>query len=491
MAIKLKKENLKEIENLGIKVPSFDSLQLKAGIIHFGLGNFHRAHQAVYLNKLFNKGLDLDWAIIGAGNRQPDIKKKNELKEQDYLFSVIEQSSQKYDAEINGSIIDYYTSEEMDKMNNTLCDESIRIVSLTITEGGYFIDSSTGMFDDKDIDIMHDSENQDSPRTVFGIILKALKERKEKGIKPFTIMSCDNIPHNGVVTKNTFVGLAKLSDESFASWIEQNVAFPNGMVDRITPATTQKELDNVINDFSLDDKEPVFCEEFIQWVLEDNFPTGRPALEKVGVEFVEDVTPYEHMKIRILNGGHAIIAYIGGLLDVEYAYQAMAHPLILKFFKKIEENEILPVLPPVPNTNLNDYYLKIQERFSNPKIEDTIRRLCLDGSNRQPKFIIPTIADCIEQDVDFKGLVIESALWCRYCYGTTESGTVIEANDPNWDELNSKAKEAKDNPLAWIEMKHIYGDVSSNLKFQEYFTKYLNDIWNKGVVSVVEEYVNN
>merc|ERR1711879_732215 len=182
---------------------------------------------------------------------------------------------------------------------------------------------------------------------------------------------------------------------------------------------------------------------------------------------------------------------IGGLLDVEYAYQAMAHPLILKFFKKIEENEILPVLPPVPNTNLNDYYLKIQEMFSNPKIEDTIRRLCLDGSNRQPKFIIPTIADCIEQDVDFKGLVIESALWCRYCYGTTESGTVIEANDPNWDELNSKAKEAKDNPLAWIEMKHIYGDVSSNLKFQEYFTKYLNDIWNKGVVSVVEEYVNN
>lgn len=491
MGTKLNKNNLNEIEKLGVKIPSFDLTNIKAGIVHFGLGNFHRAHQAVYLNRLFNKGLDLDWGIIGAGNREPDILKKQELKKQDYLFTVIEQSANVSEAEVNGSLVDYFTHEDMEIMIETLCDESIRIVSLTITEGGYFIDSSTGKFDDKDEDIVYDSKNPNDPNTVFGIILKALKIRKEKGIKPFTIMSCDNIPHNGVVTKNTFVGLAKLSDEDFASWIEQNVAFPNGMVDRITPATTQKELDSVLNDFDLDDREVVYCEDFIQWVLEDNFPTGRPALEKVGVEFVSDVTPYEHMKIRILNGGHAIIAYIGGLLDVEYAYEAMDHPLILKFFKKIEENEILPVLPPVPNTNLNEYYLKIQERFSNPKIEDTIRRLCLDGSNRQPKFIIPTIADCIEKDVDFRGLALESALWCRYCYGTTESGTVIEPNDPSWNELNKKAIEAKDRPQAWIEMRHIYGNTADNKKFQEYFTKALNDIYEKGVVKAVEEYINN
>ncbi len=484
-------KNLKELGKKGFTVPTFTQADLSAGIIHFGLGNFHRSHQAVYLNSLFNQGLDREWAIIGAGLRDEDVGKSKMYKKQDYLFSVVEQSANKNSVEIIGSIIDYLTIERKEKLIKKLCDESIKIVSLTITEGGYFIDSSTGLFDEKDPDIIYDSKNPENPRTVFGLILMALKIRKEKGIPSFTIMSCDNIPHNGKVTRNTLVGLASLSDKEFSSWISNNVAFPNGMVDRITPATTQREIDFLKDTESLEDEIPVFCEDFTQWVLEDNFPTGRPALEKVGVEFVEDVSPYENMKIRILNGGHAIIAYLSGLLDINLAYEAMANPLVLKFFKKIEESEIIPILPPVPNTDLHEYYLKIQERFSNPKIEDSIRRLCLDGSNRQPKFIIPSIADCIAKGVDFKGLALESALWCRYCYGTSDKGSVIEANDPNWNKLQKVAKEAKNRPLAWLEMKNIYGETSNNSKFQEYFTNYLNDIWSKGVEAVVEEYVNN
>lgn len=489
--MKLNCKNLSKLSE-DILVPKYKKEDLTPGIVHFGVGNFNRSHQAVYLNELFNNGLDYNWAIVGSGMHSHGIWMGKQLKIQDYLFSVIERSVQKDTMKIIGVITNYICGiDKKEEIINQLCDERIKIVSLTITEGGYFIDSSTGFFDKKNKEIIQDSNNPDTPITVFGIIIKALKIRKTRSIQPFTIMSCDNIPHNGNITKNTTVGLAKLIDEKFAEWIEKNVAFPNGMVDRITPSTTLNEIEYVKNNYGIEDSIPVFSEDFKQWILEDNFPTGRPALEKVGVEFVRDVTPYEHMKIRILNGGHALIAYASGLLDIEYVYEAMKNSLILKFFKKVEENEILPVLPSVPNTNLHSYYLKIQERFSNPKIKDTIKRLCLDGSNRQPKFIIPTINDCIKKSIDFKGLAIESALWCRYCYGITESNIKIEPNDPNWNSLKAKAIEAKKRPISWIEMKHIYGNVAKNIKFQEYFNKYLNDIWNKGVANVIEEYTKN
>ena len=212
------------------------------------------------------------------------------------------------------------------------------------------------------------------------------------------------------------------------------------MVDRITPATTDRERDLLKAEFGVEDNWPVFCEPFRQWVLEDNFPAGRPALEKVGVQFVEDVSPFELMKIRILNGGHATIAYPAGLMDIHFVHEAMEEPLVRNFLAKLEREEIVPTVPPVPDTDLEDYFQLIERRFSNPKIGDTIRRLCLDGSNRQPKFIIPTIADRLAAGKSVTGLALESALWCRYCYGTTDSGAVIEPNDPNWDRLQAAAQ---------------------------------------------------
>ena len=272
---------------------------------------------------------------------------------------------------------------------------------------------------------------------MFGIILAGLMRRRDDGIVPFTVMSCDNIPHNGRVTSDGVVGLARLVDEDLADWVSEHVSFPNGMVDRITPATTDRERDLLKAEFGVDDNWPVFCEPFRQWVLEDKFTAGRPALEKVGVQFVKDVSPFELMKIRILNGGHATIAYPAGLMDIHFVHEAMQEPLVKNFLAKLERDEIMPTVPPVPGVVLEDYYQLIEKRFSNPKIGDTVRRLCLDGSNRQPKFIIPTIADRLAAGQGISGLALESALWCRYCYGETDSGAVIEPNDPNWDRLQA------------------------------------------------------
>ena len=488
MTTKLAAQNLDAI-SASTATPIYDRSALSAGIVHFGVGNFHRAHQAVYLDSLFNTGHDHGWAIIGAGLLPSDEKMRRVLASQDFLTTVVEQSASRSAARVTGVMIDFLSPNDPAAIIRALADPAIRIVSLTITEGGYFIDPATGEFDARNPEIMADGATPQSPKTVFGVIVAGLKRRRQAGIEPFTVMSCDNIPHNGVVARNAVAGLAKLSDPEFNQWIIDQVAFPNGMVDRITPATGDRERKILSRDFGIEDSWPVFCEDFTQWVLEDNFPAGRPALERVGVQFVPDVTPYEHMKIRILNGGHAIIAYPAGLLDIHFAHEAMEHSLIRSFLQKIEREEIIPVVPPVPDTDLQEYFKKIEERFANPKIGDTIRRLCLDGSNRQPKFIIPSIAERLKSGAGVIGLALASALWCRYCYGTTESGQTIEPNDPNWDRLMSVAHAAKDDAMAWLKMEDIYGDVGSSEVFRKHFAFMLEAIWSEGVKQVITRYL--
>jgi mannitol 2-dehydrogenase len=485
------KLSLATLPEIGKKlpVPNYARSSLKAGIMHFGVGNFHRAHLAVYLDELFNKGHNHDWALVGAGVMPSDEAMRLRLLAQDYLTTVVEQDNDLSSAHITGPLIDFVSPNDKPAMMAKLCDPTIRIVSLTITEGGYFVDPATGKFNPVHPAIIHDGANPHDPTTVFGFIVAGLAARRATGIPAFTVMSCDNVPHNGVVTKNAVVGLARLSNPALADWIDSNVAFPNGMVDRITPATSDRERKICAEVFGVADSWPIFCEEFKQWVVEDNFPSGRPAWEKVGATFVKDVTPYEYMKIRILNGGHAVIAYISGLLDVEFAHEAMQHPLVHAYFAKVQQEEIIPTVLPVPGTNLQDYYKLIVRRFSNPKIADTIRRLCLDGSNRQPKFIVPVISDQLKAGRSIRGLALESALWCRYCYGTTDSGAVIPANDPSWDRLNKTAIAAKADPLAWLAMSDIYGDVGKSLLMQKEFASALNSLWANGTTATIETYL--
>ena len=489
MSVTLSLKNIAELPaNVGR--PSYERGSLKAGIVHFGIGNFHRSHQAVYLDDLFNSGEGHNWALVGAGVFDGEKAGRAKLEEQDWLTTVVEQDAGHMQARVTGVMIDFLTPGDTQAIIAQLADPSIKIVSMTITEGGYFIDPASGKFNPAHPDIVADARNMAAPKTVFGLILAGLMRRRdEEGGVPFTVMSCDNIPHNGHVASDAIVGLARLVDEDLAEWVSEHVAFPNGMVDRITPATSQRERDILEREFGVKDNWPVFCEPFRQWVLEDHFTDGRPALEKVGVQFVKDVSPFELMKIRILNGGHAVIAYPAGLMDIHFVHEAMQEPLVRAFLDKIEQDEIIPTVPPVPDVVLEDYYRQVAKRFANPTIGDTVRRLCLDGSNRQPKFIVPTAADRLRAGKDINGLALESALWCRYCFGTTDSGAVIEPNDPSWERMQAMAKAAKTDPNAWLAMADIYGDVGKSPVFAQAFARHLAALWANGTRATLTAYL--
>lgn len=469
-------------------LPAYDRSALRPGIVHIGLGNFHRAHMAVYLDDLFAMGESHDWAILGAGVRANDAAMRDALLAQDCLSTVIELDPAGKSARRIGAMVDFLAVEaDNAALIAAMTRPEIRIVSLTVTEGGYFIDPASGAFDPAHPEIVADAANPH--RTAFGAIIAALRARRAAGTPPFTVMSCDNLPGNGHVTQAAVTGLARLSDPGFAGWIAENVAFPNGMVDRITPATGPRER-ALAAEFGLSDPVPVTCEPFRQWVVEDNFPAGRPALEKVGVTFTPHVHAYEMMKIRILNGGHATIAYPGGLMEIEYVHEAMANPLIRGFLDRVEREEIIPYVPPVPDTDMAAYYDLIRTRFSNPEVADTERRLCLDGSNRQPKFIIPALRDALAAGGRIEGLALVSALWCRYCAGVTDAGTPIAPNDPNWDRLQPLALAAKTDPQVWLDQRAIYGDLAGNARFQAAFSDALGRLWRDGTAAVLAAYID-
>ncbi|PXF44083.1 Mannitol 2-dehydrogenase [Gracilariopsis chorda] len=471
-----------------LHTPKYARRDLSPGILHFGVGNFHRAHHAMYLHRLFQDKKNLDWAIVGAGVRSSEKAHFESLQNQDFLSTVVEQSATSSRATVIGSMVELVAPANYEEILNRLIQRDIRIVSLTVTEGGYFLTDS-GDFDIETPEIQQDANGGHPPKTVFGLIVAALKERREQRLPPFTVMSCDNIPHNGDVSRNATCSLAAVSNPSLAQWIKDNVSFPNSMVDRITPVTGETERRIVKERYHVDDDVPVFCEDFIQWVVEDHFCAGRPRYEDVGVSFVSDVLKFETMKLRILNGGHAIIAYPAALSGIEFAHEAMETPLIKDFLLKVEIDEILPTIRDVTYNELRSYLSVICTRFANPKIGDTIRRLCFDGSHRQPQFILPTILDRLAGGHTTEGLALVSALWCRYCYGADETGKRIEANDPDWKKLVSAASSAREDPVCWLQQKSIYGDLAHCAQFVSSFDKWLRRLWNLGTEATIKSYL--
>jgi mannitol 2-dehydrogenase len=488
MRVKLSAAALTQMPR-GVAVPSYPRSELSPGILHIGVGNFHRAHQAVYLDDLFATGRDHDWAIVGAGVREFDIEVHDRLADQNWLTTVVEQEALSTSARVTGAMIDFVRPFDVAAMLEWLALPAIRIVSLTITEGGYCIDPATQKFDPRHPEIAYDVANFAAPKSAFGLIVAGLKRRRAAGVAPFTVLSCDNIPGNGHVCESAVVGLAELVDPELAAWIRANVSFPNSMVDRITPATGPRERAILAERFGVDDNWPVFCEPFRQWVIEDRFPAGRPALESVGVTFVKDVAPYELMKIRILNGGHAAIAYPAGLLDIHFVHEAMEDRQIASFLETLTKREILSVVPPPPGVALEAYRAKVAERFANPKIGDTVARLCFDGSNRQPKFILPTVADRLAGGEDVRGLALVSALWCRYCYGESESGKVIPPNDPAWVRLQAASQKARGEPRAFLAMHDIFGALAETPAYVAAFSNALSKLWAQGVRTTLDDYL--
>lgn len=472
-----------------IRVPAYDRNKLRPGIVHIGLGNFHRAHQAWYLHRLFDDGLCHDWAIIGAGVRSNDAAQREKLLAQDCLTTLIELDPSKKSAEICGSMIDFIPVEDGNAaLIDQMADPAIRIVSLTVTEGGYYVDPASGGFDADHPDMVHDAANPDRPRTAFGAMAAALKRRRENGHGPFTGHSCDNLQGNGAILRNAVVSLARMSDPDLADWIDSNCSFPNSMVDCIVPATGPKEI-ALVRTFGIDDKAPVTHESFRQWVLEDDFCAGRPKWDKAGATFTDSVHDYETMKLRILNGGHQIIAAPGDLLGIDTIAATMANPTIRGLLRKVVVDEIAPHVKPVPGYTPQQYFDLIERRFSNPEIADTTRRVAFDGSSRQPGFIVPSIRDRLRANAPVEGLALVSAIWAVYCVGARENGTVIEPNDPFWSELNTSAKAARDEPARWLEMEQYYGNLACHPEFSEAFTAWHRKISVGGLETAINAYI--
>ncbi len=471
--------------------PVYDRAALTPGILHIGLGNFHRAHQAWYLHRLFQRGRNSDWAIIGAGVRANDAIQREKLLRQDCLSTLIELDPAGRSAEVSGAMIDYAPVAEGNvALIRRMVDPAIRIVSLTVTEGGYYVDPPTNGFDAAHPDIRHDIAYPDRPRTAFGAMVAALRFRRDRRIGPFTGQSCDNLVGNGALLRQTVVSLARASDPDLAEWIDENCSFPNSMVDCIVPATGPNEL-ALARSFGIDDAVPVTHENFRQWVIEDDFCSGRPDWERVGATFSDRVHDYEAMKIRILNAGHQIIANAGELLSIETIAECMARPPVAALFRKVQREEIVPHVRTVPDLTPDEYVDLIARRFSNPAIGDTTRRVAFDGSSRHAGFVLPSLRDGLETGAPVEGLALVEALWARMCEGRREDGSIIEPNDPQWDRLSAVAKAARNNPRAWLEQRQIYGDLVEAPRFAAAFERWLNKILSDGCDASLQAYVSS
>ena len=472
-----------------IPVPTYDRSRLTPGVVHIGVGNFHRAHQAWYLHRLFQRGLNHDWAIIGAGVRPYDAQMREKMAAQDYLTTLIELRPDGSAAEIAGAMIDYVPiTDGNGPLIEQMADPAIRIVSLTVTEGGYYIDPATKRFDQHHPDIEHDATHPEQPRTAFGAMIAALSLRRERGIGPFTGMCCDNLQGNGNILRQTIVSLARLSDSDLAEWIEQNCTFPNAMVDCIVPATGPKEQ-ALVKAFGIDDSVPVTHEKFRQWVIEDAFCAGRPDWDRAGVTLTDRVHDFEMMKIRILNGSHQVVAAAGDLLGIETISDTIANPTVTAFFRKVALEEIAPHVKAVPGCTPAQYVDLVESRFSNPAIVDTTRRVAFDGSSRQPGFIIPSIREGLKAGTPVEGLALVSAIWARYCYGVRDDGSRIDANDPNWEVLHGQAKYARERPRVWLEMRGTYGDLADDPEFANAFEASLTRIYADGLAKALDHYL--
>ncbi|MEC9343742.1 MAG: mannitol dehydrogenase family protein [Pseudomonadota bacterium] len=486
--VRLGQSNLERLP-AGVRRPRYDRAALSPGIVHVGLGNFHRAHQAWYLHRLFEAGLNLDWAIVGAGVRPGDAVQRQKLLGQDCLTTLIELDPSGTSAEVVGSMIDFVPVEATNAaLIARMAQPDIRIVSLTVTEGGYYIDPDGGGLDSSHPDIVHDAANPQAPVTVFGAVVAALKRRRALGLGPFAGQCCDNLKENGAILRRTIVSLAAMSDPELAAWIGENCSFPNSMVDCIVPATGPGEI-ALAREFGIDDKVPVTHENFRQWVMEDDFCAGRPDWDRVGATFTGRVQDYEAMKLRILNGGHQVIALPGELLGIRTIAGAMAEPLIARLLRRVVTEEIAPHVAPVPGMTPLGYLDLVERRFSNTRIEDTTRRVAFDGSSRQPGFVMPSIRDGLRAGTPVEGLALVSAMWAVYCRGRREDGAPIEPNDPAWTVLSTTALEARDSPMAWLGMRRYYGDLADAAPFANSFVRWMEHIGHDGVAGTISAYL--
>jgi mannitol 2-dehydrogenase len=475
-----------------LPVPSYDRDRLSVGIVHFGVGGFHRAHEAMYLDRLMNQGEALDWAICGVGVMPGDRRMQQVLDAQDGLYTlVVKAPDGSLEARVVGSIREYlFAADDPEAVIEKMADERIRIVSLTMTEGGYNLKAATGEFDRDNAAVMRDLAPGAVPATAFGLITEALYRRRDRGMPAFTIMSCDNIQGNGRAARRAFVTFATLRDPDLGAWVEREVRFPNSMVDRITPVTTDEDRAEVRKRFGVDDAWPVICEPFTQWALEDSFGLGRPPFEDAGVQVVADVEPYELMKLRLLNASHQALCYFAYLSGYRLVHEAAQDPLFARFLLAYMDHEATPTLEPVPGIDLDEYKHQLIERFSNGQVKDTIARLCAESSDRIPKWLLPVIRRNLETGGEIQRSAAVVAAWARYAEGVDEQGRPIEVVDYLKDILVPAARRQREDPLAFIANRDVFGDLADNERFVSAYRPVLASLHAKGARATLEDLVS-
>jgi mannitol 2-dehydrogenase len=467
--------------------PEYDRSQVSVGVVHFGVGGFHRTHQAMYLDQLMNAGKALDWGICGVGVLASDRLMKTVLDAQDCLYTmVVKHSDGRLEPRVIGSIVDYlFAPDDPEAVIERMANPSTRIVSLTVTEGGYNIHAVTGRFDETNPDVLHDAQPGAVPRTTFGLITEALQRRWDRGLPAFVVMSCDNIPGNGDVVGSSLAAFARLRDPALGDRIEREVLFPNGMVDRITPATTDDDRTEIARRFGLQDGWPVVCEPFTQWVLEA-WDGERPPLEDVGVQLVEDVGPYELMKLRLLNGSHQALCYLGYLAGYRYAHEVCQDPLFAEFLLAYMDSEATPTLAPVPGIDLDEYKPNLIARFSNPQIRDTLARLCMESSDRIPKWLLPVIRENLASGGNIALSTTVVAAWARYSEAIDERGEAIVVIDRLRDSLVAAAQQQHLDPLAFVRNRELFGDLVDDERFTTPYLAALEALHTQGARKTVE-----
>jgi mannitol 2-dehydrogenase len=473
-----------------VPVPAYDRALVTPGVVHIGVGGFHRAHQAMYHDRLLSEGA-LDWGICGVGVMPADRQMKQVLDAQDGLYTlVLKHSDGTYEPRIIGSIVEYlYAPDDPEAVIEKMAAESTRIVSLTITEGGYNVSDITGEFDAANPGVVADLAPGAVPRTAFGLITEALRRRRMRGLRPFTIMSCDNLQDNGYRSKRVFTAFARLRDPGLGDWVEREARFPNSMVDRITPGTTDADRAEIRERFGIEDQWPVVCEPYTQWVLQDAFTAGRPPYEQAGVQVVDQVEPYELMKLRLLNGSHQAMAYFGYLAGYRLVHEAAQDPLFQAFLLGYMDKEATPTLAPVPGVDLEGYKYTLLERFSNPQVRDTIARLCAESSDRIPKWLLPVVRKQLANGGEIRRSAAVVASWARYAEGVDEQGQPIEVVDRLRDSLTRLARRQREDPDAFIANRDVFGDLADEKPFVSAYRSTLASLHQRGARATLESMV--
>jgi mannitol 2-dehydrogenase len=473
-----------------VTVPGYDRGRVSVGIVHLGVGGFHRSHEAVYLDTLMSAGLALDWGICGVGVLPGDARMRDVLRAQDCLWTVVVTHPDGFlDARVVGSMVEYLLApDDPEAVVERMTDPAVRIVSLTITEGGWLL-TAEGGFDAGAPGIADDLRSPKAPRTAFGLVTEALARRRDRGVPPFTVLSCDNVPGNGEVARRAVATFAGLRDPELGQWIAREVAFPSSMVDRITPATAPHHRAELARRFGIEDGWPVVCEPFTQWVLEDSFGAGRPPLEDAGVQMVQDVGPYELMKLRLLNAGHQVLGQLGRLAGLEFVHEACQDPLFRRLLLGYLHEEGVPTLQPVPGIDLERYVADVVGRFASPEIRDTLDRICADASGRIPKFLLPVLRENLAAGGEIRRTTAVLAGWARSYEGPDDLGRPIEHADPRQESLAAAAAGQRQDPLAFLQDRLLFGDLADEKRFTDLYRRQLASLEEQGTRATIEAVV--